>query len=133
MHDSLYIVWNEQNNLGINIIDEQHRSIVSTINTFHYFVKKEIGDEAVNSVLKILEQYTYLHFKTEEALILEANYPEFQEHFELHKTLIKKTQEIARDVSINKDTDEILHFLKKWWLNHINIEDRKYAPFVKKL
>ena len=37
MHN-LYIIWEEGYNLGIPIIDEQHRAIVATINTYHYFV-----------------------------------------------------------------------------------------------
>lgn len=30
-----------------------------------------------------------------------------------------------------KDFDIVLHFLRKWWLNHIRIEDVKYASYVK--
>ena len=61
----LYIVWNDINKLGIPIIDEQHRGIVATINSFHYFIQEGHGLEALKPTLNILEQYTCIHFKTE--------------------------------------------------------------------
>jgi len=33
MENNLYIVWNQNNNVGIKIIDEQHRGTISTINS----------------------------------------------------------------------------------------------------
>ena len=42
MNNNVFIVWKNSNDCGINIIDEQHRGIVSTINTLFYF---KISDE----------------------------------------------------------------------------------------
>ena len=132
MKSNLYIVWNDQNSLGIPIIDEQHRGIVSTINSLHYFVKQGQGDEALTPTLSILEQYTKIHFRIEESLMINANYPGFDEHVLLHKDLWKKTIAIAQESKLSKDADAVLNFLKTWWLGHINGEDRKYGPVVKK-
>lgn len=38
--------------------------------------------------------------------------------------------EIGKKSALYKDVDMVLMFLKKWWLTHINKEDRKYAPFI---
>lgn len=70
----LYIVWTEKNILAIPIIDEQHRAIVSIINSLHYYIREGHGDNAMKHTLAILEQYTKLHFNTEEALTEEAGY-----------------------------------------------------------
>ena len=40
-------------------------------------------------------------------------------------------REIAMEVIQEKNFDIVLHFLRKWWLNHIRIEDVKYASHVK--
>jgi hemerythrin-like metal-binding protein len=126
----LYINWTDNNMLNIPIIDEQHRVIVATINSLYYFNQKGRGDEIFTSTLKILEEYTRLHFKTEEDLLLETGYPDFDRHIELHRNLAGRTHTYKAD---NIDIIGTLSFLKIWWLNHINVEDRKYAEHVLKM
>ena len=127
MKSAIYIVWNERNNLGIPIIDEQHKGIVSIINTLHYYVQAGHGQEILKPTMIMLEQYVIIHFKTEETLMVEANYPAYEEHIILHKELLRKTNMISLGVN-NEDSHMVLKFLKEWWLGHINIEDRKYTP-----
>jgi len=47
MKNILYIVWSDNNELGIPIIDEQHRAIISTINSLHYFMQPGHGDDII--------------------------------------------------------------------------------------
>ena len=131
MKNTLYIVWNEYNNLGIAIIDEQHRGIVATINSLHYFIQEGQGEDVMNPTLSMLEHYTKVHFLTEEALMKKTGYPAFDEHVTLHGELMKRTRAIAREASLGKDPETVFKFLKEWWLGHINGEHRKYAPHVK--
>ncbi len=83
--------------------------------------------------MTMLEQYTDVHFKTEEALLAEANYPALEEHIVLHKELAKKTKKLSIDANRRKDSDMVLKFLKEWWLGHINKKDRQYTSFLRKL
>ncbi|BCO09520.1 hemerythrin [Desulfolithobacter dissulfuricans] len=133
MNNILYIVWSDNNNIGIPIIDEQHRGIISTINSLHYFIQTGHGDEIIKPTMIILEQYVDIHFKTEEALMKKANYPDIKDHIVMHKKLVEKTKNLSIYASSNNDSNIILKFLKEWWLGHINKEDVKYAPFLKKL
>ncbi len=73
MQNILYIVWTEKNKVGIPIIDEQHRGIISTINSLHYFIQTGQGEQIIRPTLIMLEQYVDIHFKTEEALMWEAD------------------------------------------------------------
>ena len=129
----LYIIWTKENEIGIPIIDEQHRSIVSTINTFHYYISNGIDKNVIFSTLKILEQYTKLHFQTEQELMQLAGYLDLASHLELHKEIITRTEQIVRNVNITNNSDEVLQFLKDWWIGHINKEDRKYVSYVSQL
>lgn len=130
MHN-LYIIWEEGYNLGIPIIDEQHRAIVSTINTYHYFIVDGKALSALKPTFITLEQYTKTHFTTEENIFEKTKYPEAQKHKKLHADLTTKMRKIAIEAIQDEDFDIVLHFLRKWWLNHIRIEDAKYAPYVK--
>lgn len=127
----LYIKWDDGYNLGIPIIDEQHRGIVSTINTYHFFVVSGKAAAALKPTLITLDQYTKSHFITEEGLLEQTEYPEIESHKKLHENLSKKMIEIAREAAQEKDYDIVLTFLRKWWLDHIRKEDVKYALHVK--
>ncbi len=128
----LYILWSNKNNVGIPIIDEQHRGIVTTINSFYYFIQEGQGLNALKPTLNILEQYTFIHFKTEETLIKESGFPDIENHLMLHSELMKRTKTIASEALSLQDPHLALSFLKEWWLNHINREDKKYSPYAKK-
>jgi len=129
----LYITWGEKNNMGIQIIDEQHRGIVSTINSLYYFIRKGRGMEVLKPTLNILEQYSIVHFKTEEELIAKSGYPALEKHISLHQNLIKEMKSLSEESILSRDSEMVLRFLKEWWLSHINKEDQKYAPYVLKI
>ena len=134
MMNVLYIIWSEQNTLGIPIIDEQHRGIVSTINSLYYLSKTTVdAKQFLEPILITLEQYTKIHFQTENQLMKEAEYPDLDKHLLLHGDLYKKTMQFSVETNKNLDLIEVLRFLKGWWLDHIIIEDKKYVPFLKKL
>ncbi len=61
---NIYIVWTEKNNVEVPILDELQRGIVSTINSFHYFIQEGRGDEVLRPTLATLENYTTIHFST---------------------------------------------------------------------
>ena len=129
---NMYIVWTEKNKLGIPIIDEQHRGIISSINSLYYFTQEGHGEEIINPTMITLRQYVDVHFVTEESLLEETEYPHVERHKGLHKEFIVELGEIAKKLEVNKDSDMVLRFLKDWWLDHINVEDRKYASHVRK-
>ncbi|HIE55052.1 MAG TPA: hypothetical protein EYP90_07725, partial [Chromatiaceae bacterium] len=112
---NLYISWQEGYNLGIPIIDEQHRAIVSTINTFYYFVNSGKAEQALQPTFVTLNEYTKTHFLTEEIILKEADYPELIIHLKLHSELSKKMIEIAKKSIQEKNYDVVLNFLRKWW------------------
>jgi len=132
MDSFLYIVWEDKNNTGIPIIDEQHRGIVSTINTFYYFIKKGEGLKAITPTLTVLEEYTLLHFSTVEDLFAGSGFPDLNNHVLSHKELLHRTKIIAYESNTKSDANLALKFLKEWWLNHINVEDKKYVSYVMK-
>lgn len=130
MNYLLYIVWKEENNIGVSIIDEQHRGIISAINSMYYFIHNDNNPEAVKSILLLIKQYTIFHFETEESLMKKSGYPDYKEHLELHTKLVNHTNQLVEEYSRTLDPSDVLRFLKEWWLYHIQEEDQKYLPFL---
>ena len=129
---SLYIVWKDENNTGIPIIDEQHRSIVSNINSLYYFIQKGESEDIVNYILETLKQYTEIHFTTEEELMKDANYPEIDKHISYHRAFNNKVAKMWNEPDDDYKVINTVKFLRQWWMHHINNEDIKYVPYIKK-
>jgi len=129
MHN-LFIVWNDSDSLGIPIIDEQHRGIVSAINSLHYLSRTKYAKESLAAVVKIMHEYCEIHFITEEGVMARIGYPELPAHRALHERLLRKSIAVGYESVHMNDPTEYLNFLKDWWLNHIGKQDRLYAPYA---
>ncbi len=130
VREPLFIIWNDRQKLNISILDEQHRGIVSIINTMHYYVKQGKGFDALLPTIIAMEQYSLLHFETEQAMMRKCEYPDYDAHVLLHSHLRDNLSSIKARSFIKKDTHEILELLKRWWISHINIEDKKHATWI---
>ncbi len=132
MKNALYIVWQPSNETGIPIIDEQHRGIVSTINSLHYFIQQGEAATAFEPTMDVLNHYTSLHFLAEEALMRAAGYTDLDEHAKIHNKFMNQFRSLTKYRPDPDQVDELLVLLKTWWLQHINQEDRKYVAAVKR-
>lgn len=130
LNDPLYIVWTDKNNLNIPIIDEQHRGIVSIINSLHYFIRQGLGFQALLPTIIIMEQYSTIHFEAEQMLLKKYGYPDYDNHFLLHAQLKENIKAIKAQSFLKKDSDAVINFLKNWWVHHINVEDKKYELWI---
>ena len=125
---NLLIVLNEPNMLGINILDEQHRGIVSIINSLHYSMSVRGDETLLKPTTEMIIGYTQIHFKTETELLAESGYPKLREHRALHDQLIADADNIfQRCLKEGGDPAPFLNFLKEWWLVHITREDKAYS------
>jgi len=128
---NILIVWNPSFNLGIPIVDEQHKGIVSSINSLCYAIQNKHGDEMLKPVINMVNEYTRIHFEIEEDFLYRCGYPDYEKHLELHKELTKALSHTSQDSIWNKDPQEFLAFLKEWWTNHICKEDKEFSEYLK--
>lgn len=127
-----HIVWNNELDTGIEVIDKQHRRIVDYINKLHDV--QETGDlKQIGEVLDELVDYTLSHFTFEESLMEEAGYPYIKAHKRVHQLFVKRVNEYLQRFQSGEDiTLELLNTLKAWLINHIRNDDNDYSDIVKK-
>jgi hemerythrin len=130
MKHNILIVWQPSYNLGIPIVDEQHRGIVSTINSLCFAIQNKHGNEMLKPVISMVAEYTRIHFEIEEDFLQKCGYPELEHHRTLHKELTEALSHTSQDSIWNKDPQEFLEFLKNWWINHICKEDRVFTHYL---
>ncbi|MDR0576342.1 MAG: hemerythrin family protein [Candidatus Accumulibacter sp.] len=130
MNHALLIQWSDVNSSGIPIIDDQHQGIVSVINSLAYFVRQNKGEYFLNTAFAMMDSYSKLHFTTEEDLLRAAGYAHLADHQRLHGNLVRESFFKASESFRLHDPRIYLDFLKNWWVDHINVQDQKFAETV---
>ena len=126
------IDWSPKYELGINVIDNQHKRIVDYINQIHDTENDSSSNETLDNVLQNLLDYTYSHFAFEEALMEEANYSDLTGHQLTHSTFTKQIEIIKKRFDHGETVAvELTNMLQKWLLNHIQVDDLNYTATVK--
>lgn len=126
------LVWQDDLNTGIDVIDQQHRRIVEMLNHL-YAAQKAMEHTVVAEVIDELIDYTLSHFAFEEELMEEAGYPFCAAHKRVHEVFSKRVTEYRLRFEAGEDvTDELRTMLSRWLFNHIRGDDKAYADQVKR-
>ncbi len=127
---NLFIVWEPRFNLGIPIIDEQHRGIVTTINSLYFGIRNHFIQNSFAAVVQMMNDYTRIHFEVEEAFLEKLDYSHAQKHREQHAELMEQLLHTGKHSLLNGDPNQFLDFLKGWWISHICCEDLFYRDYL---
>jgi hemerythrin len=125
----LYIVWQDAFMQGESIIDEQHRGVLATVNSLHYFLQQGQGLEALMPTVKILVSYLMFHFKTEEGILRATEYPDIARYNRYANESVDEFKRICRQSITYKDPEEVLLFLKNWWYRHLEMHEQ-ITPYL---
>lgn len=128
-------LWSDSYNVGVEEIDSQHKELVRLLNSLHVSIREHHGSATSREILNQLVDYTRTHFMVEESLMRVACYPEFNAHHKQHETLIQQIRELQDklDSGIASISFELLHFLKRWLMQHINGDDKQFGAFFLQL
>lgn len=127
------ITWQDSYSVGVPLIDDDHRLLVSLINQLDDAIQGGQGRDVVGSVLNVLEEYTRGHFGREERLMEKAGYPDLVPHRREHHKLTDQVRAIVERYHAGPDETldaDVLAFLKTWLTGHILGVDMKYAPYL---
>jgi len=127
------IQWQDSYSVNKPEIDKQHQEWIAIYNRKHSVLLSGTP-EAGNKVLKEMMDYTYYHFHQEEDLMRSFDFPGIVQHRRLHKDFDNLVYQQYRKVNERRGlvlNPEILAIIKEWLLNHILVEDIKYADYVK--
>lgn len=126
------IAWGPEYELGILVIDQQHKRIVDYINDLDRLAGQPDAYLGVARILYDLVDYTESHFSFEEALMERAGYKALDDHHHVHRAFTHRVESLLRSNENGEDVAEaLLQLLEKWLLHHILEEDRAYTDEVK--
>ncbi len=133
------IQWKDIYNLDNSRIDHEHQTLFSIARKAQNVnaIKEEAEQkEYFKLVLRELYAYIRKHFDSEEAYMIEHNYPHTQKHQEKHQHLLDQINFIVVNLNILNDIpsaqSELYYFIQKLFVKHIKKEDSKITKYLKR-
>ena len=128
-----FVQWTDKLNLGVQLVDEQHRMLCSYINDLYSAMKHNSAKDELATIMQHLREYTASHFSTEEQLFEHSAYPHTREHKEVHRRFVSRLEEFESQIKNGTTTVsmDLLAFLKDWLINHIQGTDPGYVSYLK--
>ncbi|MCL1927191.1 MAG: bacteriohemerythrin [Treponema sp.] len=130
------VVWNDAYSVGFEPIDTQHKELVKMTNELFESCKQgtDAADKAFLQTIKRAAEYARNHFSDEDKYMLEANFPNLNDHRKLHDDFLAVVGKAIQDFNTGStEPFELAQFLKNWLLTHIAEADKQYAPYLAKL
>lgn len=126
---AVFFPWTDALSVRVAKIDNQHKYLVTTVNTLYREMIDKKGLGAQRKTIEEMVEYAATHFALEEQLMEKFGFEGRSEHKKAHDAFRAKAAEL-REKSQEKEfvtTIEIVNFLKDWLQKHIGGVDRQYA------
>jgi hemerythrin-like metal-binding protein len=124
-----YLSWKPYYSVGDPALDKEHQQIINMIDILFASIQAGQGNAKIESILDQLDCYALTHFTHEEEAMQACGYPLNETHKLLHESM-KQRVLVLRKCKGSLAEQELLTFLKNWWTNHIQLEDKQYAPYL---
>ncbi len=124
------LVWSDEYNIGVDVIDKEHKRLFKIINKLFAFGEEEKKSQwACQEGIKYFKEHAIKHFAEEENFMLSINYKGYETHRQLHEGFRQKTlpaleQELEHT---NYSLGAVNHFLgvcAGWLIGHTLTEDQ---------
>lgn len=127
------IVWRDMFSIGAPHLDQQHRSIISTINMLEK-AREARSLPIVEKIYPSVVPFFTKHFRDEEAYFAERHMPERDEHRRLHAELLNRAEGLTRAFQQAADEEAgfaaaaaLERFLADYLVGHVVKEDVRLA------
>ena len=131
----MHIQWKDAYLVGDHLIDFDHQMLINVSNELFNEIENGTGHEVIEKTIHCLNDYIDRHFAHEEAMFLDTDYPDADEHIKTHREIEKIFRGI--ETAYNKDPHsldpgDMLNFINRWLVRHILKVDREYIPYMEK-
>ncbi|WP_170834555.1 bacteriohemerythrin [Magnetospirillum fulvum] len=128
------IEWDSNLETGVAEVDGDHRNLVRLINDLDTMLSQGVDPARFGEVIDTLIDYAENHFRREEEMLERLGYPGVADHAESHVGFALRLGTMVAGCIIAPGPDSIASLrdhLHSWLIDHILLEDMRYAPFVR--
>ena len=126
------IHWDCKYEIGHPRIDHEHQVFVDLIRSVSLGSETNSPRERTARLLSEVKKYAEFHFISEENIMLDAGYPDYEAHRKEHQMLLAQFDDCLHRLR-NGETSltEIAEFMFGWFALHTSREDKKIANFIR--
>ncbi len=126
------IQWDSSYSVNVELIDEQHKILVTMINDLYDAMNDGKEKEFLKKLINKISVYAAMHFAREENYFDMFGYPDAERHKKNHLDFEDKVTEFEDDFAKGRQdlSMDIMKFLSDWLLAHIKGSDQKYTSFL---
>jgi hemerythrin-like metal-binding domain len=118
---------------GMADIDSQHHILIGIINELYNVALGRADANALGDAMQDLSDYLDQHLAFEEDLFAKTAYPDAAKHKGEHDMLRKRFAAYRSQMTAGRDMVlalDLLHFLKQWLVNHIQVADKAAGAYL---
>ncbi|MDE7205872.1 MAG: response regulator, partial [Lachnospiraceae bacterium] len=123
------LVWQERFNIGVDVIDKEHKKLFNVLNKLFAYGKEEEKSQWVcQEAIKYFRDHSIQHFSEEEEYMESIDYAGLETHRHIHNNFREKTlplleSELIRTGYAMEAVDHFLGVCAGWLIGHTLIED----------
>jgi len=129
------IRWDPALVTGVLEIDRQHKEIFARVDALLYAIRGGSSREEVGRLLAFLGDYVITHFRAEEDLMREVEFPGFPTHRAEHQRFVCDLAvlgaEHTRDGASPSLVLRVNSRVSEWLCEHIHRADRELAAYLR--
>ncbi|GLH71188.1 hemerythrin [Geothrix rubra] len=127
------VVWSTRYNTGIQLIDEQHKELFSTVNELRTSVQAGADRQVIEHLLDSLLRASARHFASEERFMGEHGYPDLAQHVAEHAAMLTSLKELQAKFLESHHSMAMMvpTFMEGWFKHHISDGDFGFVTFLK--
>lgn len=131
----MLIEWNASMSMGVDLVDAEHRKIISFINRLYEALEDPKQSERVIETIDEVILFCARHFEMEERVFENTEYSDKSAHMNEHACIKQSLESIRSKVNSGegiKNIEDIMLFLKGYIVNHICQYDIGYTKYRNK-
>lgn len=124
------LVWKDEYNIGVSIIDREHRRLFEIVNKlFRFADEKRKSRWACQEGIKFFKDHAVKHFTEEEEYMASIKYERLGVHMHIHSEFRERTlpaleEELERTDYSVESVEHFLGVCAGWLIGHTLMEDR---------
>ena len=122
-----FLEWKPEYSVGHAAVDNEHREMIATINSVFAQLGASGGDAATARRLEDVFAVVAAHFESEERIMQDAAYDEYEDHKEDHDSLLCRIRDLldARPADPQAEVSAIGACLSDWMSRHFATFDAR--------
>lgn len=124
----MLITWDDDFSQHKEIIDEQHRAILTTINSIHYLFMKADDTNIIKHVM-ILHSQLQMHFQTEMLILKQNESPLLAVYEDEADAFLAELLDICDAPNDEHQTPLLFEKFKNWWDDHLELH-KEIKPYL---